>query len=204
MKFSAIVLSVLLFELISLTTLLAQATIEPINSGLGNLNIQSLAISHIDPNVFYVGTGGGLFQSNNRGVTWSPCKTDFSEEKILEIVFDPIDSKIVFLSTATNGVFKSIDGGLNWSKANTGLPSLNVTKLAVNPSNNSIIYANPDGYGIYKSSNGGYTWTAVGRGRDVRNFVIDPVHPNIIYAATVQYVLKSSCHASVANGIIRC
>ena len=66
--------------------------------------------------------------------------------------------------------------------------------LALNPINTNIIYAGID-EGIYKSIDGGKNWTLLRMGIQyphILSLAIDPISPNIIYAATVGYgVFKS-------------
>jgi photosystem II stability/assembly factor-like uncharacterized protein len=43
-----------------------------INSGLGSLNIRTLAMSQRDPRLLYAGTNGsGLYRSTDAGATWT-------------------------------------------------------------------------------------------------------------------------------------
>jgi photosystem II stability/assembly factor-like uncharacterized protein len=44
-----------------------------INSGLGSLNIRTLAMSPRDSRILFVGTNGsGLYRSTDAGATWTP------------------------------------------------------------------------------------------------------------------------------------
>ncbi len=106
-----------------------------------------------------------------------------------------------------SGVFRSDDAGATWVHASGpngagGLPRLagttntgfSVLSLAIHPSDGNILWAsvvdsdiNPTSGSIYKTTNGGATWTetAVGIASkiDIRDLLVDPLAPNIVYAA---------------------
>jgi photosystem II stability/assembly factor-like uncharacterized protein len=92
------------------------------------------------------------------------------------------------------GVFKSLDGGASWDARNSGLPGkLYLYALAIDPQRESTLYAVLAGGGVFKSSDGGESWSAVNAGLPtisvngrqsylVTSLVIDPVHPDTLYA----------------------
>ena len=162
----------------------------PINNGLTNLNVKSIAIDPTNPDTIYIGTGNGVFKSINGGSNWSP--TGLTGLSVTDVVIDPIAPNIIYAGTPSAGVYKSTDSGNTWHTINSGFPTLDVRRLAIDPQNNSILYAGPDGYGIYKSTDGGSHWISSGPGRDVREFIVDPANPSIVYAATVQGILKTT------------
>ncbi len=106
-----------------------------------------------------------------------------------------------------NGVFRSDDAGANWVHASGpngvgGLPRLpgttltaySVLALAIHPTDGNTLWAavvdnelNPTSGSIYKTTNGGVTWTEAAAGiaskLDIRDLLVDPLAPNIIYAA---------------------
>lgn len=100
--------------------------------------------------------------------------------------------------SVANGVFKSTDGGANWVHSSNGLHRIagpasshgSVLALAVAPSQPQRLYASAwreDFVGrIFRSDDGGASWTerSVGVvGQDVRHLLVDPVNPDIVYAA---------------------
>ena len=172
--------------------LAAQPVWTPINNGLTNLDVRSIAIDPGNPSTLYAGTAGGVFKSVDGGSSWTPSSNGLSDLAMGQVVVDPTNSRILYGGTFAGGVHKSTDGGNLWSPMNVGLPTLRVTPLAVHLQNNSIVYAGPDAFGIYRSTDGGNTWDAAGGGRDVRTFALNPTDPAEAYAATVQSVLKTT------------
>lgn len=114
--------------------------------------------------------------------------------------FDPNDATP--LDDLQSGVFRSTDAGATWVQASTGLPRLagfsntafSVLSLAIHPTNGNILWAsvvdndiNPSSGSIYKSIDGGNTWvesaTGIASRIDIRKLLVDPIAPNILYAA---------------------
>ncbi|MFC1481383.1 WD40/YVTN/BNR-like repeat-containing protein [Candidatus Neomarinimicrobiota bacterium] len=114
------------------------------------------------------------------------------------------------------GVFKTIDGGKSWRKLNQSRELPSVQDIAVHPSNPDIVYvaAYHEDYlvadqdvdedwgegGIFKTTDGGKIWEMVfdppeddllGRG-EVSGICINPVAPEIIYAAVKRYGIYRS------------
>lgn len=86
-----------------------------------------------------------------------------------------------------------------------GLGTENITAIAVDWSCANTLYAGSGSDfsagtvgGIFKSTDGGMTWDTLGRGVTVREIIIHPTNPNIIYATlglnvlTVPGVIKST------------
>ena len=97
---------------------------------------------------------------------------------------------------------KSTDAGLSWNPVGDFPANLQagVWGMAVDPSNSATLYAGLDDTpqysyiagrpgrawgGVFKSTDGGTTWDTAGlSGAAVNLLVVDPAHPNVVYAAT--------------------
>jgi len=90
-------------------------------------------------------------------------------------------------------MYKSTDGGQTWT--HIGLDNTqHIGRVAVNPKNPDIVFvaaignlyqASPD-RGVFRSQDGGKTWTKVLFKNDnvgAVDVTIDPVNPQVIYAA---------------------
>ena len=167
--------------------------------------IADIAIHPEDDNVWYIGVGsGGVWKTVNAGTTWDPIFDDQASYSIGCVAIDPKHPETIWVGTGENvggrhigfgdGIYRSNDGGKNWE--NLGLKkSEHISKIIVNPFNSKMIYVacqgplwTPGGErGFYKSRDGGKTWNRT-LGNDewtgVTDIVLDPKHPNRIYAAT--------------------
>src|SRR6476646_4168212 len=108
------------------------------------------------PNVFYMGTtGGGVWKSENYGITWSPI-TDgqLPTGSIGAIDVSDSNPNIVYVGTGSEairsnvilgrGVYKSTDAGRTWKL--TGLKYVGqIGQLKIHPKNPDIVYVAAQG-----------------------------------------------------------
>jgi photosystem II stability/assembly factor-like uncharacterized protein len=157
-----------------------------------------------DAKIVYIGTaGGGVWQSTNAGVTYNSI-FDKHAQSIGAIKVDPNNpDKVIWVGTGEtwtrnsvslgDGIYKTTDGGQNWK--NMGLEkSERISNIIVHPSNSEIVYVGVLGAlwgdseerGVYKTTNGGMTWEKIfylNAGTGCSELVMDPVNPDIMYAA---------------------
>ncbi len=156
------------------------------------------------PNVFYVGqVDGGVWKSDDYGRTWNPIFDGQPTQSIGAIAVAPSNSNIVYVASGEglrrpdlsvgDGIYKSSDAGKTWQ--HLGLrDGQQLPALAVDPHDPNRVFAAVLGHpygpneerGIFRSTDGGQTWKKVlykdanTGGSDI---AIDPVHPNVVYAA---------------------
>jgi photosystem II stability/assembly factor-like uncharacterized protein len=164
----------------------------------------------VDPknsSVYYVATSvGGLWKSENRGITWTPVFDSGGSFNLCCVVIDPKDSNVVWLGTGENsnprsatygdGVYKSTDAGKTWTRV--GLEtSEHVGRILIDPRDSNVVYVASQGplwsaggeRGLYKTADGGKTWKAmltISPDTGVNDVVLDPNNPNILYASSWQ------------------
>lgn len=176
-----------------------------VSTGFASGRIADIAIHPHDDNVWYVAVGsGGVFKTENAGVTWTPIFDDQSVYSIGSVTIDPSNPHIIWVGTGENvggrhvgfgdGVYKSEDGGSTWT--NMGLTaSERISKVVIHPDNSDVIWVAAQGplwnsgdeRGLYKSTDGGQTWRKTLGDAEwvgVTDLVVDPRNPDVMYAAT--------------------
>ena len=143
--------------------------------------------------VIYVLTDS-LFKSTDGGASWNTTG-GFIYPSLL--VIDPKDPSTLYATyddCYSTSVFKSTDGGATWNRSDSdGGTFLDAASaLAIDPINTATLSVSActlgaDTCGIYKSTDGGKIWNRIGAelpSSGVSSLVIDPVHPNVLYAGT--------------------
>src|SRR6266542_3665078 len=175
------------------------------------LSIRSLAISPVDPNIIFAGTGSssslsslgspgfGVARSTDGGETWTVLsESTFGGKRISNIVPTALGGgNVVFASTdrgSSPGVYLSSDGGDSFAliSGSGGLPLGTVSSLVADPGNANRFYAALPTQGIFRSDDGGLTWTAVNSGLTgfstslrILLSVHNSVGSNVVYAAVI-------------------
>jgi photosystem II stability/assembly factor-like uncharacterized protein len=169
--------------------------------------IGDIAVHPYDKSIWYiVAASGGVWKTVNAGVTFDPIFDGEGSYSIGCVSLDPQNPNVVWIGSGENnnqrsvgygdGLYKSEDGGKSWK--NVGLKtSEHIGRIAIDPTNSDVVYVAAYGplwsaggeRGIYKTTDGGKTWKAVFQISENTGFndvIIDPKHPNIVYAASHQ------------------
>src|SRR5881396_859419 len=170
--------------------------------------VSEIAIDPHNPFVFYVGLAhGGVFKTNDNGVTFDPI---FDKQPMLSIgavAVAPSDSDVIWVGTGEandrnssdwgDGVYRSTDGGEKWQ--NVGLKeSRAIARIVIDPKKPEVAYVAAMGNlwadggerGLFKTTDAGKTWKVILKAaapHDARtgcgDVMIDPTNPQIIFAA---------------------
>jgi photosystem II stability/assembly factor-like uncharacterized protein len=155
----------------------------------------------------FAATGtGGLFKTTNNGNTWSAVFEKEAVASIGAVALSVTDTGLVWVGSGEgngrnssswgNGVYKSTDGGGKWTQM--GLDNTHdIPAMAVDPRNPDVVWVAALGHlwgknperGVYKTTDGGKTWNAVlqlGDSVGAVDLVLDPVNPDVAYAAMYQ------------------
>ena len=158
--------------------------------------LRALAFDPSNPSRLFAGSAtGGLWISDDAGVTWRASFDFLPNLSITSIVFDPKNPATVYIGTgeATQGfvgvgVFKSTDGGATFHFLDATNPDANpdwrfVNRLAIDPADPRVLLAgmtnnNFTTGAIYRSADGGSTWTKAStvKALDVDFSPTDPTH----------------------------
>ncbi|MDQ7040714.1 MAG: T9SS type A sorting domain-containing protein, partial [Rhodothermus sp.] len=195
------------------------------------ISVYSVAIDPSDPYTIFVGTeGGGLHRTTNGGATWSALPVPMADTTIVYDIYidptSPVGNRILYVGTS-DGVFKSTDHGNSWSARNTGLPHKEVWRLkGVINQGQPILFltlvthgtpGNPASFqgGIFRSTDGASRWKDITGNLPVyqsmyeelfyfyREFVINPIQPNILYIGTALGYPDESLGAYLEMGIYK-
>ena len=148
---------------------------------------------HLVVGAYVVSDGGGIFISNDGGVTWS-SQPEMRGQSVRSLTAAPSDSKILVAGTL-EGVFRSTDGGGHWELISHDPVQIHeVQSVAVDPANPDIIYVGT-WHLPWKTTDGGATWTSIKQGiiedSDVFSIVIDPEQSDVVYLSACSGIYKS-------------
>lgn len=130
-----------------------------------------------DARTFYFGAvGGGVWKTENAGVTWRPVMDAQPVASIGALAVAPSDPSTVYAGsgeadmrsdiTHGNGVYRSIDAGASWT--HVGLDdSRQIGRILIAPHDPKTLLVAALGHaygpsamrGVYRSIDGGATWT---------------------------------------------
>jgi photosystem II stability/assembly factor-like uncharacterized protein len=158
-------------------------------------------------NVYYVGgASGGVFKSDDGGVSWRPVFDDQEAMSIGALALAPSDPNVVWVGTGEpfirsnvsigNGVYRSTDGGETWR--HMGLERTGrIGRIVIDPRDPNVVYVAALGHlygpheerGLYRTLDGGDTWERVlfvDETAGAVDVVMNPANPRILWAATWQ------------------
>jgi len=153
---------------------------------------------------------GGVWKTENEGVTWISTFDDQVTTDIGDLAIDPKNPDVVWVGTgeanifrssmAGCGIYKTTDGGKSWK--NMGLENTNtIGRVVIHPDNTDIVYVAASGNewttnperGVYKTTDGGKSWKKIlyiDEMTGANDLVMDPSDPNTLYACTWQRTRK--------------
>jgi hypothetical protein len=166
-----------------------------------------------NPRVVYVGAAsGGVWKTEDGGVTWKPMFDAEAVASIGDIALEPGNPEVIYVGTGEsnlrnsvspgNGVYKSTDGGRSFR--HLGLADTrHISRIAVDPQNPARVYVGALGHafgpnperGVFRSLDSGATWEKVLYLDDkhgVSDLELDPQNPNVLYAALWHFQRKPS------------
>jgi photosystem II stability/assembly factor-like uncharacterized protein len=155
---------------------------------------------------YFGGVAGGVWKTENAGLTWTPIFDSEPVASIGAIAVAPSDPQVIYVGSGEadmrsdisygNGMYKSTDGGATWK--NIGLTdSEQIGRVIVDPYDPKIVLVAALGHaygpnqtrGVYRSTDGGVNWTRVlGKDNDTGaiDLAFDPGNPRIVYASLWQ------------------
>lgn len=119
-----------------------------------------VTVSKNGVNFIYVGTNGGVFKTNDAGISWMAVNNQLTNTDVTALYYDGV---YLYAGTNGGGVFKTSNGGASWVAVNNGLTgaALQVQTLYLC---SGALYVGTNGGGVFKTSDGGNNWQVVGSG----------------------------------------
>ncbi|HSF15260.1 MAG TPA: sialidase [Vicinamibacteria bacterium] len=181
---------------------------------IGPVGNRTISVAGIpgDETTYYAGAAsGGVFKTEDAGLTWTPVFDDQPVHSIGALAVSPSDPSIVWVGTGEtfirsnvsigNGVFKSTDGGTTWR--HMGLQGTGrIGRVIVHPTNPDVVYAAALGHGyspqqergVYRTTDGGQSWSRVlfvDENTGASDLVMDPGNPRILVAGMWQIDIRT-------------
>ena len=184
--------------------------IEPRNVGPAGMSgrITAIDVVQSNTNIIYIGAAsGGVWKSDNAGVTWQPIFENYGPMAIGAIDIYQKNPSIIWMGTGEGnprnsqssgaGIYRSIDGGKSWELM--GLEETrNIHRVLIHPEDPNTVYVGAQGSawgdsedrGVYKTMDGGKTWEKILYVNDrtgVGEMVMDPGNPNKLLVNMWEY-----------------
>ncbi len=163
-----------------------------------------IAVPKGDKHTIYVGSAsGGVWKTENSGITWEPIMEDLPTSSIGDIAVAPTNPDIVWVGTgeanilrssqAGIGIYKSTDAGKTWR--NMGLiDTYTIGRIVIHPKNPDIVYVAASGHewtdneerGVFKTTDGGKTWEKIfyiSKRVGAWDLVMDPENTETLYVS---------------------
>jgi photosystem II stability/assembly factor-like uncharacterized protein len=137
--------------------------------------------------------GGGVFRSEDGGVTWKPA--GLVGQAVRALAQAPSNPDVLVAGTL-NGIYRSNDAARTWQRISPeGDEELrNLDSIAIDPRDPDIIYAGTF-HLPWKTTNGGKNWVAIHEGMiddsDVMSIIVDRTNPRRIYASSCSGIYRS-------------
>ena len=154
----------------------------------------------------YMGTtGGGLWKTEDAGISWKNISDGYFETgSVGAVAVSESDNNIVLvgmgespvrgvMTSSGDGVYKSVDGGDTW--VHLGLENTkHISQVRIHPSDPNIIYVSAQGSpygetkerGIYRTFDGGKNWEKilfVDPSSGAVDLAMDYTNPRVLYAS---------------------
>jgi photosystem II stability/assembly factor-like uncharacterized protein len=125
----------------------------------------------------------------------------------------PNKPNLFYFGSTGGGVWRTTDAGNSWENISDGFFGGSIGAVAVSEWDNNVIYVGGGevtvrgnvsyGYGMWKTTDAGKTWKSIGlkESRHIPRIRIHPKNPDIVYAAVLGDLFKSSDERGVFRSV---
>ncbi len=186
---------------------LAGMSLRSIGPALVGGRVADFAFYPDQPQAFFVAlASGGLWKTENNGITWKPLFDNEGSFALGVVEIDPHNDNVIWVGSGENnsqrsvgygdGVYKSVDGGKSWS--NMGLQdSGHISMIRIHPEDPDTVFVAAQGplwnsggeRGLYKTTDGGESWERIldiDEHTGINEFVINANNPDVMVASSYQ------------------
>ena len=141
------------------------------NSGMGNVTVGKLIIDPNNTQILIAATSSGIYRTTNGGSSWTRRITG----NYKDLVFDAVNTNIIFAARTSARLYKSTDNGVNFSQVTNGLPTgKSRLAIAVTPADSNFVYVvvtNQRTFqGLYLSTNRGTSFTQMSNSPNIMDY----------------------------------
>ncbi len=173
-----------------------------INDGMVlDTDVFSILIEPDNPDSLWVATCGWVYNSANRGETWTRHRDGFDNRRIHDVEVDPCNRDTLYAGSVA-GLYRSEDRGRSWYLvSNEGLV---VNSIALHPQRSDRVILGVEGDGVYVSNNHAKTFTRSSEGLynlRITSIAADPARRDRVYAAVASGGSASGIYRSDDGGL---
>lgn len=163
--------------------------------------VYRLYVSPAAPGTLYAGTRGGIFRSNDGGVSWVRKEAGLSGSlgvAGISLAIDAEAANTLWLVDGVGRVNRSSDGGDNWALTGYSRPAYDVNQIVDAPGGTGRLYLVTETSGVLVSNDSGASFTASGSGLPagvpLAHLAIDAANPLRMLAGTRGYDATDPLH----------
>jgi len=164
-------------------------------------DVFSITIDSINPDSLWVSTCGWVYNSADRGSSWTRFKEGFNNRRIHDIEIDPQNPRSIFAGSVA-GLYQSSNVGKTWQRISD--ENMVINSIALHPDRPGRILLGTEGDGVYISCDNGKSYARSNIGLynvRVASVVPDPERKRVLYAAVYSGGAASGVYRSSDQGL---